>query len=90
MGCLLGIAVRERKRAPMHELERAQVTMASGVAGDFRGRPGQRQVTVLAREEWQAACTEVGEALPWLARRANLYIEGVALHESVGSVLHIG
>ena len=90
MGILLGIAVREKSRSPMQELTCVQVTAAAGVAEDFRGKPGLRQVTVLAREQWQATCEEVGETIPWLARRANLYIEGVALRNCAGRVLKIG
>ncbi len=90
MGTLLGMAVRARKRGPMHALTQANVTMTHGVAQDFRGRPGDRQVTVLTREGWQAACQEIAADLPWLTRRANLYIEGLNLHESVGQQLQIG
>lgn len=90
MASLLGIAVRDKKRAPMCELEKAWVTKAAGVDKDFRGKPGDRQVTVLTQEGWQATCAEVGKALPWLTRRANLYIEGVDLFETTGRLLKIG
>jgi MOSC domain-containing protein YiiM len=36
-----------------------------------------RQVTVLFRESWDAACRELGVALPWPTRRANLFVEGM-------------
>ena len=90
MGRLIGIATRNRKRSPMVCLERASVTLEAGVADDFRGKPGKRQVTVLSREGWQAACAESGESLDWTARRANLYVEGVDLSESAGRILEIG
>ena len=86
---LLAIAVRSRSRGAMQELAEAEVTRARGVAGDFRGRPGRRQVTVLNLESWQAACREAGDAhLPWTARRANLLVTGVDL--ATAAVLRIG
>ncbi len=90
MGRLIGIATREKKRAPMRMLTQAAVSLEGGVAGDFRGKPGKRQVTVLSREGWQAACDASGEAFDWTVRRANLYIEGVDLRRSVGRVLEVG
>jgi MOSC domain-containing protein YiiM len=89
-GRLIGIARRERKRAPMEELEHARVAPDSGVAGDFRGRPGRRQVTVLAAPGWQAACAELGRELPWTTRRANLLVDGIPLAETTGRRLVIG
>ena len=90
MGQLLGIAIRHKKRGAMHQLDHASVTTTTGVANDFRGKPSDRQVTVLARDDWQAACQEIDQTLPWLARRANLYIEGVELNDSAGKYLRIG
>jgi len=90
MGRLLGIATRTATRVPMAEPARARISTESGVEGDFRGRPGPRQVTVLAREGFEAACAELGVALPWTIRRANLFVEGVDLVGSVGATLVIG
>ena len=44
MGRLAGIARREEKRAPMETLEQAEVSDQTGVARDFRGKPGKRTV----------------------------------------------
>lgn len=74
----------------MRMLDVACVTSTGGIAGDFRGRPGRRQVTVLAREGWERACGELGLALPWTARRANLFVEGVELPGSTGTMLLVG
>ncbi len=90
MGRLLGIATRTATKVPMAEPARARISTEAGVEGDFRGKPGSRQVTVLAREGFEAACAELGVALPWTIRRANLYVEGVDLVESVGATLAIG
>ena len=89
-GQLVAIAVRSATRVPMETLDRARVTLEQGVDGEFRGKPGPRQVTVLAEESWSAACAELGEELPWTLRRANLLVRGVDLEESVGSRLRVG
>ncbi len=90
MARLLGIAIRKRPKDPMVILQSTVVTVDHGVASDFRGKPGKRQVTVLSREGWERACAEVGEAHAWYERRANLYIEGLVLQHSQGRVLQIG
>jgi MOSC domain-containing protein YiiM len=90
MGRLEGIARRERKRAPMETLEHAEISAETGVARDFRGNPGQRQVTVISTAAWRATCAEVGREIPWTTRRANLLVDGVELSRSTGSILRVG
>lgn len=90
MAQLLGIAIRAKKRAEMQLLQSAQVSLEKGVANDFRGKPGKRQVTVLTQEGWQAACAEADVDLPWTERRANLLIAGLDLEDSAGAVIRIG
>lgn len=87
---LLGIAVRTASRAPMRTLTRARVSLERGVEDDLRGRPGERQVTVLAREAWDRACAELGAELDWTTRRANLLVEGLDLEQSRGRRIAIG
>jgi MOSC domain-containing protein YiiM len=53
------------------------ISAASGLEGDVRGSTPGRQITVLFRESWEAACRDVGVSLPWLTRRANLLVEGL-------------
>ncbi len=89
-GTVLGIARRTVKRGPMLALDQVEVSKAAGVAGDTRGRPGQRQVTVLSAQAWLEACAIAGTDLSWLARRANLLIDGLDLRLSSGSVLLLG
>jgi MOSC domain-containing protein YiiM len=61
----------------MMPLQEAAVGIQDALAGDARGsRPG-RQVTVVFREGWEAACRDLAVALPWTTRRANLFVEGV-------------
>src|SRR5262245_61757057 len=77
MGHLLAIARAPVKRGALIPLFEAMVGVETGVAGDARGAKTGRQVTVVFREGWEAACRELGVDLPWTTRRANLYIEGV-------------
>ena len=90
MGELVGIARRDAKRAAMQELQSATVTQDTGVANDFRGRPGKRQVTILSADVWNAVCDELGNALPWTTRRANLLVSGVELPRDSGGTIRVG
>lgn len=88
MGRLIAIACAA-KRAPWTEQPDAVVSMESGLAGDPRGARKGRQVTVLFRDGWEAACAELGLQLPWVTRRANLFVEGVPLPR-VGMRFRVG
>jgi MOSC domain-containing protein YiiM len=79
MGHLLAIARAPVKRGPLMTLQEAGVGVTEGVDGDARGTRQGRQVTVVFREGWDAACRELGVELPWTTRRANLLVEGVAV-----------
>ncbi len=89
MGRLLAIASVATKRAPLTERAEAVISVRNGIEGDVRGAKSGRQITVLFREGWEAACADLGVALPWVTRRANLYVEGVATPRE-GSRLVIG
>lgn len=89
-GRLVGIAIREESRAAMRELQRVAVSTSDGLQGDFRGRPGKRQVTVLSSQDWQQACGELGRDLPWTVRRANLMIDGLRFAGTTDATLRIG
>ena len=92
MGRLIGIARRTARRAPMQEIGEGAITTEGGLAGDFKGpKYPRRQITVLAREDWDAALAEIGRPdLPWTTRRANLLVEGVELPRAAASILRIG
>jgi MOSC domain-containing protein YiiM len=90
MGRLTGIARRDRKRAPMQTLERAEISTETGVERDSRGKPGPRQVTVISAEAWRDACRELQAEVPWTTRRANLLIDDFDLPRTVGAVLQVG
>jgi len=89
-GKLLGIAIKKSTRASMILKEAAIVTIERGVDGDHRGTQADRQVTVISREAWEKACQDLKKNLPWIYRRANLFVEGVAIIKSTGKFLNIG
>ena len=97
-GRVIGLARRAVSRAPMEEVESCLITPEIGVLGDCKGQKFPlRQVTILAREDWEAALMDVAAAtgmgaidLPWTARRANVFVEGVELPQGAGSVIALG
>lgn len=89
-GKLIGIAKREKVRAPMEELRRASVLVDRGVEGDARGVVSDRNVTLIFREDWEAACAAHGRNLPWITRRANLYVEGLRDFKRIGARIKVG
>lgn len=89
-GTLIGIARRGRPRAPMDIIETVAISREAGLEGDFRGTMMDRQVTVLFREGWEAACATLGETLPWVTRRANLFVDGLTVPQRGGARLRIG
>ncbi len=90
MGALAAIAWKDKPRRPMIEALRADITVEAGLAGDCRGRPGRRQVTVLFAEDWAAACAALGEERPWALRRANLLVAGLPNPRAAGGLLRVG
>ena len=88
---LIGIARKACSRAPMETLEGVNVSLDLGVDGDYRGKLRKRQITVLAEEDWLAACAEIGRVdLPWTTRRANLLVRDEKLPQMPGSRIRIG
>ena len=90
MGRLVGIARREAKRADMEILKDAEISEQTGVANDFRGKPGKRQVTLVSASAWAAVCDDLGQELPWTTRRANLLVEDINLPQRTGDVIEVG
>jgi MOSC domain-containing protein YiiM len=88
---LAGIAYKQSPRGRLQELASAALTPEHGLAGDCRGRPGKRQITILSYESWRDACNELGVEVAWTARRANLLLQGVRFGaDDVGRILLIG
>ena len=78
----------------MEEIERAEVTLEGGIAGDFRGamkgKPYKRQVTLMEAGDWDCAMAELGHNIGWAERRVNLLVEALDLPQRGGTLLHIG
>jgi len=94
-GMLTGIARHGRPRGPIEILDAVDVTVESGLAGDFRGavKPGgkgKRQVSLIEAGDWAAAMAELGHDLPWWVRRANLLVDGLDLPQTPGARVRIG
>ncbi|WP_230481829.1 MOSC domain-containing protein [Sphingomonas sp. Leaf21] len=94
-GRLAGIARHAVPKGPMEVIDTASVTLDGGVEGDHRGRVkpggrGRRQVTLIARADWDAALAEIDRDIPWQERRANLLVEDLDLPRIPGSRLRIG
>jgi MOSC domain-containing protein YiiM len=89
-GKLIAIARKERPHATMEELQRAHVSLDRGIDGDARGATPGRQVTIVFREDWEAACAAHGKVLPWTTRRANLFVEGLSNFKHVGARIKVG
>lgn len=97
LGRLTGIAWRSARRAPMQTGNSIDISIERGVEGDHKGPKFKRRaVTILAREDWEAALAELAETgaevgdLDWTVRRANLFVEGVRLPRALGATLRIG
>ncbi|WP_033068107.1 MOSC domain-containing protein [Thalassospira australica] len=88
---LIGIARKARSHAPMETLDQVDITTELGLDGDYRGKLRRRQITILAEEDWQAACQDIDRPdIPWTERRANLLVRGIALPRTKGTRLTIG
>lgn len=92
---MAGIARHARPRGPIETLEAVHVSVENGLDGDFRGavKPrgrGRRQVSLIEVGDWDTAMKELGQALPWSVRRANLLVEGFDLPQVPGMRLRVG
>jgi MOSC domain-containing protein YiiM len=91
MGKVIGIAGKEKKGAEMVVFAAAKVSFNHGIGDDYCGAiGGDRQVTIMTLESWDAVCKELNRKLHWTMRRANLLIEGIDLENSTGNRLKIG
>lgn len=91
MSSIKAIAIKNRPRVAMQVIDSAQVTVANGILGDFRGTQRGRQITLLSESAWHKACAEVGSELPWTTRRANLLVDNIEFDASyVGKTVRIG
>ena len=91
MSSIKAIAIKNRPRVAMQSIDSAQISVANGILGDFRGTQLGRQIPILSESAWQKACAEVNADLPWMVRRANLLVDGVEFDAGyVGKTVRIG
>ncbi len=74
---LLGIARRKMRGQEMESLNSVAIATGTGLEMDYRGTARLRQVTILRVEDWSQTCSELGQDLPWMTRRANLLVRGL-------------
>jgi MOSC domain-containing protein YiiM len=82
----------------MQTVDTIEISLEAGVAGDHKGAKFKRRaVTILAREDWEAALAQLAAegdegapGLDWTVRRANLLVEGVRLPRAIGATLRVG
>ena len=89
MARLLAIYLRPAARLPVKSVDTAVARTDAGLEGDH-GVSGKRQVTILSRESWDAACRELDRDLDPSVRRANLLVEGLDLGQTIGKTRRIG
>lgn len=93
-GRLAGIARHARPKGLVEVIGAADVTVARGIEGDYRGamKPGgKRQVTMMATGDWADALRELGrDDLTWSDRRVNLLVDGLDLPRETGVRLRVG
>jgi len=91
MSQLKSIAIKSIAKADMQTMQSAEITVAKGITGDFRGSQSDRQVTILSESAWLKACDSVNADLAWTIRRANLLVDGIEFSVAdVGKIVRIG
>src|SRR5207253_5672364 len=88
-GRLQAIYIKRCKRGLMDAANAAELVERRGLVGNA-DQGGKRQVTLIEQEVWEELMRRLGGSLPPSARRANLLLQGVALHNSRGRTLKIG
>jgi MOSC domain-containing protein YiiM len=76
-------------RGPMDPVAEATLVAGQGMVGSV-GRSTRRQITLLARESWESATTEIGNDPGPAARRANILVTGIDLAHTRGRELLVG
>jgi MOSC domain-containing protein YiiM len=87
-GRVAGLAVKRQRREALEPVDAIEVT-AAGIAGNVPEHE-LRRITLIAREDWEAALAESGGNLPWYVRRANILVEGLPLAGLIRRAIAIG
>ncbi len=89
MARVVQIYLRPSSRTPVRTVNAVTAVAGKGLEGDHAGS-GNRQVTLIEKEAWQAACGELGKNLDAGARRANVVVEGISLAAAIGRRIQAG
>lgn len=73
----------------MDAVPEATLVVGQGMQGSV-GRSRRRQITLITRESWEEAASEIGNNPGPAARRANILVSGIDLAETRGRVLLVG
>ena len=76
-------------RGPMDSVREATLVPGQGMEGSV-GRSRRRQITLLAREDWESATAGLKRDPGPASRRANILLSGIQLAHTRGRVLLIG
>ncbi|MCP4424265.1 MAG: hypothetical protein GY803_07240 [Chloroflexi bacterium] len=86
---VVDIAVKAEAGGPMERRKSIVIHEKTGIEEDYH-TSGKRQMTVLFKDSWEAACAELNVNLPWTTRRANVYVAGLLPTDCVDKHLQIG
>ena len=89
MARVVQIYLRPSSRTPVRAVSSAHAVAGKGLRGDHAGG-GYRQVTLIEKEAWLAACAELNKDLDAGARRANVVVEGISLAAAIGHSIQVG
>jgi MOSC domain-containing protein YiiM len=88
-GVVRGIAYRPDSGDAMITADACAVRSQGCLELEHR-KPGPRAITLLSKEAWADACAVVEKDLPWVTRRANLFVEGIDLAGALGKRVQVG
>ena len=86
---LEAILLKRFHRGPMDAKPEARLVAGRGLDGNA-DQGGSRQVTVIARERWDALMDRLDLFLDPSERRANLVVSGLELAHTRGRILRVG
>lgn len=88
-GEVVAIWLKRFKGGPMDRVLFAEAVAGRGLAGNAN-QGGKRQITIIDEARWKDACIELGIDVDPSARRANVMLRGIDLHDKRGRTLRIG
>ncbi len=88
-GTVEAIWIKRGKRAPMDEVEFAEMIAGRGLVGNAN-QGGRRQVTIIDAAVWERVMEQLGATVPPSARRANIMVRGLNLENTRKRVLLLG